>query len=134
MAGFDATRDSGPDVARLFLRLLAAIFCVAWASLGWQLDVLIGQRGLLPAAPFLEAVRAQGVGFAQVPSVFWLRADDVALHGGIWLGLGLSLAREIASNHGGQLSVESVVGHGTTMSLWLPERVGSTRPRRTPTG
>ena len=92
MAGFDATRDSGPDVARLFLRLLAAIFCVAWASLGWQLDVLIGQRGLLPAAPFLEAVRAQGVGFAQVPSVFWLRADDVALHGGIWLGLGLSLA------------------------------------------
>jgi signal transduction histidine kinase len=45
-------------------------------------------------------------------------------------GLGLSLAREIASTHGGQLWVESTPGQGTTMSLWLPERGNSPRPRR----
>lgn len=47
-------------------------------------------------------------------------------------GLGLSLAREIASTHGGQLAVESVVGQGTTMSLWLPERMTSARQSRSP--
>jgi signal transduction histidine kinase len=44
-------------------------------------------------------------------------------------GLGLSLARDIAAGHGGELTVESIVGHGTTMSLWLPERVAPTPPR-----
>jgi signal transduction histidine kinase len=44
-------------------------------------------------------------------------------------GLGLSLAREIASAHGGELAVESTVGRGTTMSLWLPER-GDGDPRQ----
>ncbi|MEO8603635.1 MAG: lipase maturation factor family protein [bacterium] len=92
MREFDAARDSGPVVARLFLRLLAAIFCIAWTSLGWQIDVLIGRRGLLPAAPFFDAMRAQGVGFARLPSVFWFDASDAALHAGIAIGLAVSLA------------------------------------------
>jgi hypothetical protein len=83
---------SGPAVARLYHRLLAAIFLIAWASLGVQVDVLIGSRGLLPAAPFLDAARLQGRGIAQLPTVFWLDASDTALHAGIWLGAALSLA------------------------------------------
>jgi len=83
---------SGPAVARLYHRLLAAIFLIAWASLGAQVDVLIGSRGLLPAAPFLDAARQQGLGLAQLPTVFWLDASDTALHAGIWLGAALSLA------------------------------------------
>ncbi|HMG57794.1 MAG TPA: ATP-binding protein [Kofleriaceae bacterium] len=47
-------------------------------------------------------------------------------------GLGLSLARDIATAHGGQLAVETAVGRGTTMSLWLPEFGAGPRPRRTP--
>ena len=39
---------SGPAVARLFHAVLATIFLIAWASLGVQVDVLIGSRGLLP--------------------------------------------------------------------------------------
>ena len=66
---------SGPAVARLYHRLLAAIFLIAWVSLGVQVDVLIGSRGLLPAAPFLAAARAQGLGVAQLPTVFWLGAE-----------------------------------------------------------
>jgi len=87
-----ASCASGPAVARLYHRLLAAIFLIAWASLGVQLDVLIGGRGLLPAAPFLAAARAHGLGVWQLPTVFWLDASDAALHAGIWLGAALSAA------------------------------------------
>ena len=84
--------SSGPAVAQLFHRLLAAIFLIAWASLGVQVDVLIGSRGLLPAADLLAGARAQGVGFAHLPTILWLGATDAALHAGIWIGAALSAA------------------------------------------
>lgn len=89
---FDPATASGPVVARAFQRTLAAIFCVAWLSLGWQLDVLIGSRGLLPAGPYLDAAAAAGAGIWRVPTLFWLDASDAALHAGVWLGGALSLA------------------------------------------
>jgi hypothetical protein len=72
--------------------LLAVNFLIAWASLGAQVDVLIGSRGLLPLAPFLAAARARGLDMMQVPTVFWLDASDAALHAGIWIGAALSAA------------------------------------------
>ena len=50
---------SGPAVATLFHRLLALVFLDAWLSLSVQLRVLIGARGLLPIASFLEQTRSQ---------------------------------------------------------------------------
>ena len=35
-------------------------------------------------------------------------------------GLGLSLARRIVENHGGRIEVESKVGEGTEIRVWLP--------------
>ena len=35
-------------------------------------------------------------------------------------GLGLSIVREIVAAHGGRIDVQSVVGQGTTFSIWLP--------------
>jgi hypothetical protein len=87
-----ADRTSGPAVARLYHRLLAAIFLIAWWSLGIQVDVLIGSRGLLPAATFLTAAQNGGVGFLQLPTVFWLDTSDTALHVGVWVGAVLSAA------------------------------------------
>ena len=37
-------------------------------------------------------------------------------------GLGLKIARRIVSNHHGELSVASVVGQGTTVTVTLPAR------------
>jgi hypothetical protein len=51
------TTTSGPAVARLYHCLLAIIFLIAWASLGVQVDVLIGSHGLLPVAPFLASAQ-----------------------------------------------------------------------------
>jgi len=97
-----------------------------------ELSVFAELRDAMPGIRFVA--RDTGVGIApeilpQIFDPFFTTKPE-----GEGTGLGLSLAREIASNHGGQLAVESIVGHGTTMSLWLPERVSAGRSRRSPTG
>lgn len=42
-------------------------------------------------------------------------------------GLGLAIANRIVERHGGNLEVESRVGLGTTMRLWLPQVDSSAR-------
>ncbi|HEU4965465.1 MAG TPA: ATP-binding protein, partial [Bacilli bacterium] len=36
-------------------------------------------------------------------------------------GLGLSNAKAIVEAHGGDMEVESAIGHGTMVTIWLPE-------------
>jgi signal transduction histidine kinase len=38
------------------------------------------------------------------------------------VGLGLSVCRRIVESHGGRIGVSSVVGRGSTFSVWLPSR------------
>ncbi len=87
-----APRDhSGPVVARLFHRLLGLVFLDAWLSLGVQVHVLIGSRGLMPIAPFLARARHQ-LSFADFPTLFWLGVSDTTLTLGIVAGVALSVA------------------------------------------
>ena len=44
-------------VQYVFLKALALIYLIAFASFGWQVTGLIGQRGILPLAVFLPRVR-----------------------------------------------------------------------------
>jgi lipase maturation factor 1 len=86
-----APRDhSGPAVARLFHRLLALVFLDAWLSLGVQVHVLIGARGLLPIARFLGRARGE-LSFTDFPTLLWLNAGDTTLTLGIVAGVLLSL-------------------------------------------
>lgn len=41
---------------------------------------------------------------------------------GVGIGLGLALAREVVTAHGGKLSIASTSSEGTTFSLWIPLR------------
>ncbi len=86
----------GPVTLRLLQRSVAAVFSIAWLSLGSQVQVLIGSRGLLPIAPFLDllatrtAPDGQAFGFAEFPTFLWLNASDGALTAGWIIGLGLT--------------------------------------------
>jgi hypothetical protein len=83
---------SGAGVARLFARGLALVSLGAWLSLGAQVQLLVGSRGLLPAADFMEAVRAQpGLSLADLPTFAWWFSSDGALTAGVVLGVILSL-------------------------------------------
>ena len=76
----------------LFLRLLAAIYLIAFASFGVQAAGLIGSRGILPAADFLHAAQ-EYFGTARywlVPTVLWANAGDFSIRS-VWI-LGLALS------------------------------------------
>lgn len=77
----------------LFLRGLGFIYAVAFFSLFRQLDGLLGSRGLLPIAWFLDDVRnALGAaGYIRLPTLFFLSSGDAALKGACLLGFALSL-------------------------------------------
>jgi two-component system OmpR family sensor kinase len=66
-----------------------------------------------------------GIGIApeDVPHVFapFFRAERSRARGGGGVGLGLTLAKRIVDAHGGSIEVESAVGAGTTMRVFLPE-------------
>jgi lipase maturation factor 1 len=86
------TFGSGAEVGGLFACGLALVWLVAWLSLAVQLRVLIGSRGLLPVADFIEAVRAQpGVSRLDLPTFAWWFHSDGALTAGIVVGVLLSL-------------------------------------------
>jgi signal transduction histidine kinase len=77
-------------------------------------------------------VRDTGAGIPpeQLPHIFekFYQADNQrsASHKGS--GLGLSIAREIVSAHGGEITVESAVGAGTTFALVMPLQAAGRRP------
>jgi hypothetical protein len=82
---------SGPAVAAVFQRALALVFLCAWLSLGWQVRVLIGERGLLPLWSFLDGAGA--LPFYAYPSLLrWQAlATDPVLLGGTIAGAVLAL-------------------------------------------
>jgi two-component system, OmpR family, sensor kinase len=76
------------------------------------------------------AVSDTGVGIPedQLPRIFerFHRADPSRSDGGA--GLGLSIARQIAESHGGQIRAESTPGTGSTFTLLLPKRAWPSTP------
>jgi hypothetical protein len=86
-------QGSGARAGDLYRRLLALIFLVAWISLGCQVRLLIGARGLMPIGDFVEAIRARGhVSFIDFPTVLWWFHGDAALVAGTVAGGLLAIA------------------------------------------
>jgi hypothetical protein len=79
----------------LILRLLGAIYAVAFLAAANQIVPLIGAHGLLPLNQYVQqtagAYGSTGAAFAKLPSIFWFTHSDTALLTTAWIGLALSL-------------------------------------------
>jgi hypothetical protein len=95
--GAGAARSRAPSewlLARwVFLRLLGAVFLVAFVSLAVQVAGLVGDDGILPVRDYLagahEAVGARA--YRLLPTLLWLAPGDPLLLGLAWGGAGLSV-------------------------------------------
>ena len=67
--------------AWVFLRLLGVIYAIAFISLWTQIHGLVGSRGILPVAEFLESVRSRTgpERYWLLPTFSWLGASDLGL-------------------------------------------------------
>ena len=80
---------------------------VIWGDGGWRIDVADNGIGIPPeeiGQLFGRFVRASNARTAGLPGT----------------GLGLSIVKAIAELHGGRVTVDSTLGHGTTFSVHLP--------------
>jgi two-component system sensor histidine kinase BaeS len=79
---------------------------------------LIGQTVILQIRD-----TGSGIAAADLPHVFerFYRADPARQQSGA-SGLGLAIAKGIVEAHGGVISVESMLGQGTTFTITLPIR------------
>jgi len=78
---------------RLFLRLLALVYLVAFASLATQMTGLVGERGILPVSEFLDRARATygSEAYRYFPTLLWFSPTDTLLTLICWSGVALSV-------------------------------------------
>src|SRR5580658_10258453 len=78
----------------IFLRALAVFYFSAFFSLLFQIEGLIGPRGVLPAERFLDAVQGQAglLRFWYAPTLFWFASGSPMMLAVTWLGLIASIA------------------------------------------
>jgi len=97
-----------------------------------------GGKVALAVAPVDDSVtitvRDAGAGISaeHLPHIFdkFFQADNQAQAATKGTGLGLAIAKEIVEAHGGEITVESRVGEGTTFVVTLPIEPPSPRRRR----
>jgi hypothetical protein len=77
----------------LFLRAVALIYLIAFASFGVQVEGLVGSHGVMPAERLLAYASGQlgADRYLQIPTFFWLAPSDAALAALCWGGAAMSL-------------------------------------------
>jgi len=78
----------------IFLRSLSAFYFSAFVSLFFQIEGLIGPRGVLPAQKFLTTLQEETgpLRFWYAPTLFWLSSGEHMMMAVTWMGLIASIA------------------------------------------
>src|SRR5262249_3012096 len=79
-------------IARAFQIALGAVFLIAWLSLLYQVKILVGMRGLMPANDFVAILSERSTPFWETPTLFRWGAPDWALVVGCLVGVVLAIA------------------------------------------
>ncbi len=77
----------------VLLRLLGAVYAIAFLVAAKQIIPLIGAEGLTPLAPIADQIASEGKtagSFFQYPSLFWFNHSDAMLQETAWAGFALS--------------------------------------------
>ena len=97
-AGLKAGEDAAPRathiaVRRLFLRILAVVYLLAFGSLAVQMEGLVGSGGILPVGALLDwaGSRYGPERYWLLPTLCWLSSGDGLLRGLCWGGAFLSV-------------------------------------------
>src|SRR5213594_1347723 len=77
----------------VFLRGLAIVYLIAFASLLPQVDGLIGPNGILPVNEYLDTIDSEygNTCYALFPTLAWFDSSDTFLHLMIWGGMVLAI-------------------------------------------
>jgi signal transduction histidine kinase len=117
----DANADiqgDAPQLQRLFTNLIAN--GLQYTPAKGTVTVILNRH----AAQAIVKVQDTGIGIApdQLPHLFdrFWRADQARSHHDSGAGLGLAIAQAIAQRHGGEISVQSETGQGSTFTVRLP--------------
>jgi len=98
-----------------------------------KVDVRVAARRNRPASPMgapattwvCVEVQDNGIGIAAPEVELIFEPFYSTKRGGT--GLGLAIANRIVERHGGALEVESRLGAGTTMRVWVPRSTSTAR-------
>ncbi len=103
-------RGAGGMTTSIFLRGLAIVYLIAFASLVPQILGLVGSHGILPATSYLDEVHRQFgyEGYWILPTLAWIDSSDTSLLTICWSGILLSIVLFI-----GWMPIPAVAG------LWL---------------
>lgn len=88
---------------KLFLRAIALVYLIAFASFGWQVRGLIGAQGIQPVTEYFAELNRQfgSSAFWQAPTLFWGIQSDLGLEmivwGGAIIGAVAALGRPLTS-------------------------------------
>jgi hypothetical protein len=119
-------RGNADHLRRALLNLLTN--AVKYSPPGAPIRLSLTRRG--EAWVYTVQDRGRGIAAEQLPRVFdrYYRAvaDPLSDPGGF--GLGLAFVKAVAQRHGGDVQAQSVAGEGSTFSIRLPARAGSSVP------
>ncbi len=129
VAGEPGSIAFNPDALKLIVLNLienALIYSQAKTPVSIEVERIVEQRGMANGELIKLRVTDQGVGIPEeylkkIFSPFVRLREDIAEGS----GLGLTLVRSLVELHGGEVSVRSAVGKGTTVCVTIPTGEGS---------